>query len=97
LPSPPWHFVGDVLAVEFWSDHDISALMLPNGVELDKTCAGHSVALAADYQLTAQNDEYLDPGRYQCRQFSVLLDAMCKGSRITWCPYSYVDNDAALI
>jgi hypothetical protein len=96
-PVAPWHFAGDVLAVEFWNDPDVSVDILPTGVELDKTCPGHSVALFTDYQFTAQNDEYLDPGRYQCRGFSVLLDAMWSGRRIAWCPYCYVDNDAALM
>jgi len=97
VPSPPWHFAGDVLAVEFWNDPDVSVHTLPTGVELDKKCPGHSVALFTDYQFTAQNDEYLDPARYQSRGFSVLLDAMWKGARIAWCPYCYVDNDAALM
>ena len=97
VPSPPWHFAGDVLAVEFWNDPDVSVHTLPRGVELDKKCPGHSVALFTDYQFTAQNDEYLDPARYQSRGFSVLLDAMWKGARIAWCPYCYVDNDAALM
>src|SRR3984885_6324885 len=97
VPSPPWHFAGDVLAVEFWNDPDLSVHTLPTGAELDKKCPGHSVALFTDYQFTAQNSEYLDPARYQCRGFSVLLDAMWKGSRIAWCPYCYSDNDAALM
>jgi hypothetical protein len=97
VPSPPWHFAGDVLAVEFWNDPDVSVQTLPTGVELDDKCPGHSVALFTDYQFTAQNNEYLDPARYQSRGFSVLLDAMWKGSRIAWCPYCYVDNDAALM
>jgi hypothetical protein len=97
VPSPPWHFAGDVLAVEFWNDPDISVHMLPAGIELDQKRPGHSVALFTDYQFTAQNDEYLDPARYQSRGFSVLLDAMWKGARIAWCPYCYVDNDAALM
>jgi Acetoacetate decarboxylase (ADC) len=97
VPSPPWHFAGDVLAVEFWNDPDVSVHVLPTGVELDNNCPGHSVALFIDYQFTAQNDEYLDPARYQCRQFTVLLDAMWKGSRIAWCPYCYADNDVALM
>jgi hypothetical protein len=97
VPSPPWHFAGDVLAVEFWNDPDISVDSLPTGVELDKEYPGHSVALFTDYQFTAQNDEYLDPARYQCRGFSVLLNATWKGLRIAWCPYCYVDNDAALM
>jgi hypothetical protein len=85
VPQPPWHFAGDVLAVEFWNDPDVSVQILPTGVELD------------NYQFTAQNDEHLDPARYQCRGFSVLLDATWKGTRIAWCPYCYVDNDAALM
>src|SRR6201987_1080657 len=97
VPSPPWHFAGGGLAVEFWHDPDISVHILPAGVELDSKSPGHSVALFTDYQFTAQNDEYLDPSRYQCRGFSVLLDAMWKGSRIAWCPYCYVDNDAAVL
>jgi Acetoacetate decarboxylase (ADC) len=97
VPSPPWHFAGDALAVEFWNDPDLSVDTLPTGVELDRKCPGHSVALFTDYQFNAQNNEYLDPARYQCRGFSVLIDAMWKGSRIAWCPYCYVDNDAALM
>jgi acetoacetate decarboxylase len=97
VPSPPWHFAGDVLAVEFWNDPDVSAHILPTGVELDKKCPGYSVALFTDYQFTAQNDEYLDPARYQCRGFSVLLNAIWRGKPIAWCPYCYVDNDAALM
>jgi hypothetical protein len=95
VPPPPWHFAGDVLAVEFWNDPDASVHALPAGIELDTKYPGHSVALFTDYQFTAQNDEYLDPARYQSRGFSVLLDAMWNGSRIAWCPYCYVDNDAA--
>ena len=58
VPSPPWHFAGDVLAVEFWNDPDVSVDTLPTGVELDKKCPGHSVALFADCQFTAQNNEF---------------------------------------
>jgi hypothetical protein len=97
VPPPPWHFAGDVLAVEFWNDPDVSVHSLPQGVELDEKCPGHAVALFTDYQFTAQNDEYLDPARYQSRGFSILLDARWKGSRIAWCPYCFVDNDAALM
>jgi hypothetical protein len=96
-PAAPWHFAGDVLAVEFWNAPDVSIHSLPTGVELDQKCPGHSVALFTDYQFTAQNDEHLDPARYQCRGFSILLDAIWKGSRIAWCPYCYSDNDAALM
>ena len=85
VPPPPWHFAGDVLAVEFWNDPDLSAQILPMGVELDKKRPGHAVALFADYQFTAQNDEYLDPARYQSRSFcvppAITVDA---NKRIRW-------------
>jgi hypothetical protein len=97
VPPPPWHYAGDVLAVEFWNDPDLAADTLPDGVELDARRAGHSVALFADGQFTAQNDEYLDPARYQCREFIALLDATWRGAEIAWCPYAYADNDAALV
>jgi hypothetical protein len=29
VPSPPWYFAGDVLAVEFWNDPDTSVHTLP--------------------------------------------------------------------
>src|SRR5438132_755680 len=75
-PSPPWHYAGDVLAVEFWNDPDVSADILPGGVKLDALCWGRSVALFADCQFTANSDEYLDPARYQSREFIVLLDEL---------------------
>jgi Acetoacetate decarboxylase (ADC) len=96
-PPPPWHYAGDVLGVEFWNDPDVSADILPNGVELDARCRGRSVALFADCQFTASNDEYLDPARYQCREFIVLLDATWRRSQIAWCPYAYADNDASIM
>jgi hypothetical protein len=96
-PPPPWHFAGDALAVEFWSDPELSAFTLPEGLELDEKGNGHSIALFVDYQFTARDEEYLDPARYQSRGFTVLLDAIWQGERVAWCPYAYVDNDAALL
>jgi hypothetical protein len=95
-PPPPWHYAGDVLAVEFWNDPEAAADMLPRGIALDATDPGHSVALFVDCQFTAQDDEYLDPARYQYRQFLVLLDARHQEAGISWCPYVYTDNDASL-
>jgi len=84
---------GDVLAVEFWNDPDVSVHTLPTGVELDERCPGHSVAPFSPTTSSPRGtNEYLDPARYQCRGFSVLLDAIWKGTRIAWCPYCYVDK-----
>jgi Acetoacetate decarboxylase (ADC) len=96
-PPPPWHYAVDALAVEFWSDPEVSASMLPREVELDARSNGRCVAIFADCQFAANGEEYLDPARYQSREFVVLLDATWRGSRIAWCPYAYTDNDAAIM
>jgi acetoacetate decarboxylase len=49
-----------------------------------------------DWQFTSQNDEYLDPARYQYREAFILVDALWEKQRVTFCPLIYVDNDAAL-
>src|SRR6478752_6755626 len=49
-----------------------------------------------DWQFTAQDDEYLDPARYQYREALILIDAMYRDVPVMWCPYIFVDNDAAL-
>src|SRR5258707_3630863 len=49
-----------------------------------------------DWQFTAQDDEYLEPARYQYREAFILVDAMYGDEPVMWCPYIYVDNDAAL-
>jgi len=48
------------------------------------------------WQFTAQDDEYLEPARYQYREAFILVDAMYRDEPVMWCPYIYVDNDAAL-
>src|SRR5260370_19075473 len=88
VPPPPWHFAGDVLAVEFWNDPDASVHILPAGVELDTKSPGHSVALFTVYQFTSHNDEDLYPARYHCPGFIVLLDAIWKGTQFACSPYS---------
>lgn len=95
-PLPPWHYSGDVLGAEFWADPAAVAATLPPGVNPDPATAGHGLIMFVDWQFTAADDELLDPARYQYREFFVLLDASFKGTPIAYCPYIYVDNDAAL-
>ncbi|MGY4374952.1 hypothetical protein ACVWZ3_002591 [Bradyrhizobium sp. i1.3.6] len=95
-PPPPWHYAGDAVGVEFWTDPDATAATLPNGLSPDPESNGHAVMLFLDWQFTAQDDEYLEPARYQYREAFVLVDAMYVDIPVMWCPYIYVDNDAAL-
>jgi acetoacetate decarboxylase len=95
-PPPPWHYAGDVVGVEFWTEADATAATLPNGLSPDPNSNGHAVMMFLDCQFTAQDDEHLDPARYQYREAFILVDAMYRDVPVMWCPYIYVDNDAAL-
>jgi hypothetical protein len=94
--TPPWHYAGDVIAIEFFSDPDAAAATLPDGLTPDPDTNGHGIALFIDWQFTGSEDEYLDPVRSQYREFFVLMDARWEGEPVAWCPYIYVDNDHAM-
>jgi acetoacetate decarboxylase len=95
-PPPPWHYAGDAVGVEFWTDPDATAATLPNGLSTDPNSNGRAVMMFLDWQFTAQDDEYLEPARYQYREAFIVVDAMYRDVPVMWCPYIYVDNDAAL-
>jgi acetoacetate decarboxylase len=95
-PPPPWHYSSDFLDIEFWADPDAVAAVLPEGLAPDPSAAGHANALFFDWQFSGSNEEYLEPARYQYREFFILVDALWNGTPVAFCPYIFVDNDAAL-
>ncbi len=95
-PPPPWHYSSDFLDIEFWSEPSAVAALLPPGLDPDPSPKGHGNALFYDWQFSGENQEYLDPARYQYREFFILVDALFKGRPVSYCPYIFVDNDAAL-
>jgi hypothetical protein len=95
-PPPPWHYAGDIVGVEYWADPKAIAALLPPGLSPDPSSNGHAALLFIDWQFTAQNDELLDPARYQYREAFILIDAMWRDTYVAFCPFIYVDNDAAL-
>ena len=92
---PPWHYSSDVVAAEFWVDRDAAQAALPPRVTIDGAGEARAVIMFLDWQFTASNDEMLDPARYQYRECFILLDAHWGEMAIAYCPYIYVDNDAA--
>jgi acetoacetate decarboxylase len=95
-PAPPWHYSSDFLNIEFWSDPSAAAALLPPGLDVDPQAEGRCNALFYDWQFSGDGEEYLDPARYQYREFFILLDASFQGKQVSYCPYIFVDNDAAL-
>jgi Acetoacetate decarboxylase (ADC) len=95
-PPPPWHYSSDFLDIEFWADPEAAAAVLPEGLQPDPSSAGPANALFFDWQFTGSNDEYLEPARYQYREFFIPIEALWNGMPVAFCPHIFVDNDAAL-
>jgi acetoacetate decarboxylase len=95
-PRPPWYYSADFLAIEFWAEPSAVAALLPAGLDPDLSAKGHCNALFYDWQFSGDNEEYLEPARYQYREFFILVDALYAGRPVAYCPYIFVDNDAAL-
>src|ERR1700723_369937 len=95
-PPPPWYYSSDFLNIEFWSEPAAVAAVLPPGLDPDRSATGHANACFYDWQFSGNDDEYLDPARYQYREFFILVDALYQGKPVAYCPYIFVDNDAAL-
>src|ERR1700756_1436304 len=93
---PPWHYSSDCLVVEYWAEPEAVAALLPPGVSSDAKSNGRSFVWFLDWQFTGANDEHTDPARYQYREAFVLVEAVFDGTPINYCPYIFVDNDAAI-
>lgn len=96
-PPPPWHYSGDFLIVEYWADPAAVAAVLPDGLTVDPSANGHATAIFVDWQFTGENEELLDPARYQYREFFLLVDALHDDQPVAYCPYIFVDNDSAIM
>jgi acetoacetate decarboxylase len=95
-PPTPWHYSSDFLSIEFWTDPAAIAAILPAGLDREPSANGHASLYFYDWQFSGSNDEFLDPARYQYREFFILVDALFQGRPVSYCPYIFVDNDAAL-
>ena len=94
--QPPWHYSSDCIAIEYWADPSAVAALLPPGMKPDTKSGGRAFFWFLDWQFTGSNDELTDPARYQYREAFVLVEAIFDGTPVNYCPYIFVDNDAAL-
>ena len=96
VPAPPWHYVGDMLVVEFWADAAAAAAVLPEPLEPHPD-GGRAAAMFIDWQSCSDGGgELLDPVRSQYREFFITVNASYEGEEVAYCPYIWVDSDFAL-
>ena len=93
---PPWHYSSDCMVIEYWTDPEAVAALLPPGLTPDKGSAGRAFFWFLDWQFTGSNDELTDPARYQYREAFALVEALFESRPVNYCPYIFVDNDAAI-
>ncbi len=94
-PAPPWHYVGNALAVEFAASPEAVAAFLPEGLEFS---SNHCAVYFLEWQYASDTGlEYLDPIRSQYRETIVLLSASYEGASVAFCPFIWVDQDVALM
>jgi acetoacetate decarboxylase len=97
VPNPPWHYVGNLIVIEYWADPAAVAAFLPPGLEPAED-PGRCALFFADWQSSSDDgNELLDPVRSQYHECFVLTSAALDGMAVTNCPLIYVDQDIALV
>jgi acetoacetate decarboxylase len=95
VPHPPWHFVGNCLAIEYEADTEAVRSFLPTGLEFHSAqCAVYFV----EWQYASEaGDEYLDPARSQYHETIFLISASYDEGPCAYCPFIWVDQDVSLM
>ena len=96
VPSPPWHYSGDLLVVEYEVDVAAARSYLPPELEPGDN-PGAAAAIFADWQSCSDaGQELLDPVRAQYKEFFVVLSAKHGDEPVTRCPLMWVDKGFSL-
>lgn len=95
VPSPPWHFVGNVLAVEYEADPEVVASFLPDRLSPH---SGKCCAYFIEWQYASEGgEEHLDPVRSQYKETLFLISGAYNGEPVAFCPFIWVDQDISLV
>lgn len=97
VPPPPWHYSGDVMTIEYRTDPDRVAGLLPEGVEPAEEDPGAVAIVWADWQsMSDSGEELLDPIRSQYKECFVVVRCRFEGETYSRCVYIWVDKDFAM-
>jgi acetoacetate decarboxylase len=97
VPSPPWHYSGDVLTIEYRTEPGAIAAWLPDGVEPAAEDPDAVALIFADWQSCgADGAELLDPVRSQYKEAFVVVRCRHDGETYSRCLLIWVDKDFAL-
>lgn len=96
LPPPPWHYSGDLLTIEYRTNPDRVAELLPDPLEPAED-PGAVALVWADWQsCTDGGEELLDPVRAQYREAFFVIRGVFEGVTYSRCAYIWVDSDFSM-
>jgi len=94
IPNVPWHYSGDLLTLEYRTNPERVAELLPDGIELADEDPGAVAVIWADWQSCSDNfNELLDPVRAQYKEVFFVVRCKYQGKIYSRCIYIWVDKD----
>ena len=98
VPSPPWHYSGQMLTIEYRTDPAAVAELLPSPLEPAADDPGAVAVIWADWQSCSDDgSELLDPVRSQYMETFVVVRCRYRGQNFSRCVYIWVDKDFAMV
>lgn len=97
VPSPPWHYSGEMLTIEYRTEPGRVAAWLPDGVEPAEEDPDAVALIWADWQSCGDaGEELLDPVRSQYKECFAVVRCRWNGQEYSRCLLIWVDKDFAL-
>jgi acetoacetate decarboxylase len=97
LPSPPWHYAGDLLSIRYRTDPAGLRQFLPDGLDLADG-SGTATLVFADWQSCSDSgEELLDPVTAQYKECYIDLAVAYRGEVYGRVVLIWVDKDFALV
>lgn len=98
LPAPPWHYSGTMLTIEYRTDPDVVASLLPAPLAPADDDPGAVALIWAEWQACSDGfDELLDPVRAQYAEAFLVARCRYRGQDYSRCLYIWVDRDDAMV
>jgi acetoacetate decarboxylase len=97
VAPPPWHYSGEIIAVDFTAPIDAVASLLPDGMK--PLPEGTASVVFADWCSASDHDERViaDPAVGQYHEAYVVLHAVRGDKRVGRVPFIWVDSELSLL
>jgi acetoacetate decarboxylase len=97
VPPPPWHYSGEMLTIEYRTDPERVAALLPDPLRPVDEDPGAVAVIFAEWQSCSDTfEELLDPARSQYKEVFVVVRCQHEGVTYSRAPYIWVDKDFAM-